>query len=183
MYASSILAGGSIIIYTQDMKKAFIVIDLEKGFLTKYTKDLPLKIRDFIEARGNEYHLILFTQYKNHRKSNFVKHLDYEGFIHKDEYGIVDELKDLIHKNNLFTKDTYGSFVTKKLPDVLKKNRIGEVHIAGIDTENCVLTFARDAFDRGYKVVVFKNLCRSHSNPSLHKAALQIIKDNIGELR
>ncbi len=165
------------------MKKALIVIDLEKGFITEHTRKIPLKIRNFIEKKGNTYDLILFTQYKNNPKSNFVKHLRYRGFMNKNKYAIVEELSDFVTKGNLFTKDTYGSFVNRKLPDILKKNKISEVHIAGIDTEHCVLTFARDAFDRGYRVVVLKNLCGSHSNPVLHKAALKIIKGNIGEVR
>lgn len=165
------------------MKKALIIIDIQKGFLTKYTRDLPKKVRKFIKNRGGEYDLILFTQYKNHPKSNFVKQLNYRGFIRREAYDIVDELKDLVKKNNLFTKDTYSSFVSQKLPDTLKKHKIKEIHIAGIDTEHCVLTFARDAFDRGYKVVVLKNFSRSHSDPELHKAALKIIEGNIGEVR
>ena len=165
------------------MKKALIVIDPQKGFLTKYTKDLPLKMRNFIEREKGEYDLVLFTQYKNHLRSNFVKQFNWKGFIKKDEYEIFDELKDLITKKNLFIKKTYSSFVNKRISISLKKYKIAEVHIMGIDTENCVLTFARDAFDRGYKVVVLKNLSRSHSNLQLHKAALEIIKHNIGEVR
>lgn len=166
------------------MKKALIVIDLEKGFINKYTRDIPLRIKNFIHKKANGYDVILFTQYKNHSRSNFVKHLGYKGFMTKERYDFVDELKGLVNKKNVFTKDTYGSFVTKKLPNALKKNKITEVHIAGIDTENCVLTFARDAFDRGYKVVVLKNLCGSHSDVrGLHNAALKIIANNIGEVR
>ncbi|OGY98529.1 MAG: hypothetical protein A2855_00850 [Candidatus Liptonbacteria bacterium RIFCSPHIGHO2_01_FULL_57_28] len=165
------------------MRKALIVVDLEKGFITKHTKDLPRKIRSFIKRRGGGYDLILFTQYRNHRRSSFVKHLGYDGFMSRDEYGIVDELEDFVSKDNLFKKYTYSSFVDKKLSSVLKRNKITEVQISGIDTENCVLTFARDAFDRDYKVVVLKDLCRSHSNPNLHKAALEIIRGNIGEIR
>lgn len=100
----------------------------------------------------------------------------------ENENGIVDELADLVNKKNLFKKYTYGSFVDDKLLNHLKKHKIGQVDIAGIDTENCVLTLARDAFDRGFKVRVLKNLSASHSNPKLHKAALEIIRDNIGEV-
>lgn len=164
------------------MKKALIVVDLQKGFLTKYTRDLPAKIRRFIQKRGGEYNLIIFTQFRNHPKSNFVKHLNYRGFISRNRYEIVNELRDFIKKTNLFRKDTYSSFLTKKPSDVLRKNKIREVQIVGIDTENCVLTFARDAFDRGYKVTVLKDLCRSHSDPNLHGAALEIIRKNIGKV-
>src|SRR3989344_9526208 len=102
-------------------KKALIVIDLEKGFLTRYTKDLPQKIRNFIE-KNDEYVVTLFTQYRNHPKSNFVRQLGYKGFIHKNQYEIVNELRDLVTKNNLFVKDTYGSFVNTKLSDTLRRN-------------------------------------------------------------
>ena len=165
------------------MKKALVVIDFQKGFLTKHTSSLPKKMRKFIEQHRADYNLILFTQYRNRPGSNFVRNLKWRRFMSEKEYGIFDELRDLTSKDNLFPKYTYSSFVTEEVSSVLKQNGISEVHLAGIDTENCVLTFARDAFDRGYKVVVLKDLCRSHSNPTLHKAALEIIKNNIGEVR
>ncbi len=95
---------------------------------------------------------------------------------------IVDELKEFINNKNLYKKYTYGSFVDDKLLKYLKKNKIKQVELAGIDTENCVLTFARDAFDRGFKVVVLKNLSASHNSLHLHESALEIIKENIGSV-
>ena len=165
------------------MKKALVIIDLEKGFITKFTKGIPAKVEGYIKSHKSDYDLIIFTQYRNHSKSNFVKNLDWHGFMTNKQWDIVDELKPFVTKSNFFPKDTYGSFVRGKFPAFLKKEKIKEVHLAGIDTENCVLTFARDAFDRGYRVVVLKNLCGSHSDPALHKAALRIIKNNIGKVR
>jgi len=165
------------------MKKALIVIDLQKGFITRFTKNLPLKIQRFIQKRGKDYDLIIFTQYRNHPKSNFVKNLKYREFMREEEYGFVEELKGLTNSRNTFVKDTYGSFVKDRVLNELRKNRIKEVHLTGVDTENCVLTFARDAFDRGFRVVVLRSMCRSSSSPKLHKAALKIIKDNIGEVK
>ncbi len=128
------------------MKKALIVIDLQKGFITKHTKDLPLKIQRYIEKNKGKYDLILFTQYRNHPKSNFVKYLNYRGFMSKDRYDIVEQLKQFVHKDNLFPKDTYGSFVNGRLPAILKKNKIEEVHIAGIDTEHLCTYFCERYF-------------------------------------
>ncbi len=98
----------------------------------------------------------------------------------KEQTDMADEIKEFINSKNLFVKDTYGSFVNNKLFNLLKKHKIEQVELAGFDTENCVLTFARDAFNRGMSVVVFKNLSASHSNQKLHRAALEIIKHNIG---
>ena len=99
------------------------------------------------------------------------------------ETDIADDLKKFINSKNLFIKDTYGSFVDNKLLNLLKKHKINQVELAGFDTENCVLTFARDAFDRGLSVIVLEDLSASHSNPKLHKAAIEIIKDNIGMIK
>ncbi len=165
------------------MKKALIVIDVQKGFINKNTKDVVLKIKNYIFRNKNRYDLIIFTQYKNHKNSNFVKSLDWYGFMSKSETDLADEILEFVDDKNLFVKNTYGSFVDDKLHSLLKRHKIGKVELMGFDTENCVLTFARDAFDRGMRVVVLKDLCASHSNKKLHKAALEIIEDNIGEIK
>jgi nicotinamidase-related amidase len=165
------------------MKKALIIIDVQKGFINKNTKNVILKIRYYIYRNRNKYDLIVFTQYKNYKNSNFVKSLDWHGFMSKSETDLADEILEFIDDKNLFVKNTYGSFVDDKLHSLLKKYKINQVELTGFDTENCVLTFARDAFDRGMRVVVLKDLCASHSNKKLHKAALEIIENNIGELK
>ncbi len=164
------------------MKKALIIIDIQKGFINKLTHKIPVKIRNFILKNGKKYKLIIFTKYLNHKDSSFVKSLNWKGFMNPKQTDIVDELKVFVKNGNLYEKYTYSSFVDNKLLKIFKGNGIDQVELAGIDTENCVLTFARDAFDRGFKVVVLKNLSASHSNPHLHKAALKIIKANIGKV-
>lgn len=165
------------------MKKALIIIDAQKGFLNKLTSKTFDAIEKFIIKNKANYDLIIFTRHINHKKSNFYRILGWYGFMDAKQNDIVEELKKFVNKKNTFVKDTYGIFVNDKLLEVLKKNKIKQVELAGFDTENCVLTFARDAFDRGMSVVVRKNLVASHSNPGLHKAALEIIKDNIGVVK
>lgn len=165
------------------MKRALIIIDVQKGFINKSTVPVVGRIKNFIKKHKNDYDLLIFTQYFNHEGSNFVRSLKWRGFMNKKQTDLADEIKEFVDTNNLFPKYTYGSFVDNKLFDLLKKNKIAQVELAGFDTENCVLTFARDAFDRGMSVVVLKNLSASHSNPRLHKAALDIIKDNIGNVK
>jgi nicotinamidase-related amidase len=165
------------------MNKALIIIDAQKGFINKLTVKTFHRIKNFIEKNKKNYKLIIFTKYYNHKNSNFVRNLGWRGFMTERETDIADELKKFVNSKNLFIKDTYGSFVENKLLNLLKKHKINQVELAGFDTENCVLTFARDAFDRGFSVVVFKDLSASHSNPKLYKAALEIVEDNIGTVK
>lgn len=164
------------------MKKALIVIDVQKGFINKLTNKIPSKVRNFIQRNKENYDLIIFTKYINHKSSNFVKNLHWQGFMKDKQTEIADELKKFVNSKNLYIKDTYSSFVNNKLLKHLKSKKIKQVELVGIDTENCVLTFARDAFDREFKVAVFKNLSASHSSLKLHKSALEIIKRNIGDV-
>lgn len=165
------------------MKKALIIIDVQKGFINKSTLKTVKNIRNFILRNKSKYDLLVFTKYFNHESSNFVKNLKWKGFMTKKQTDLADEINEFANTKNLFVKDTYGSFVNNKLYNLLKRHKIEQVELAGFDTENCVLTFARDAFDRGMSVVVFKNLSASHSKPDLHKAALAIIKYNIGTVK
>jgi nicotinamidase-related amidase len=165
------------------MEKALIIIDIQKGFINKNTEKIPSKVKNFIKKNKGNYSLIIFTKYVNHKNSNFVKNLKWYGFMKESETAIVDELQEFLTKDNLFVKDTYGSFVDNKLLNLLKKKKINQVELMGMDTENCVLTFARDAFDRGMSVLVLKNFCASHSSPKLHKTTLEIIKKNIGVIK
>jgi len=165
------------------MRKALIVIDLQKGFLCPLTKNLPKKARGFLLKNKGKFDLVLFTQYLNRPKSQFVRFLGWRGFMDKKENDLFEEIKPFVNKNNLFKKYTYGSFVDDKVLKVLRKNKIEEVWLMGIATENCVLTFARDAFDRGFKVVVLKDYCASTDSKKLHNATLEIIKNNIGEIK
>jgi nicotinamidase-related amidase len=164
------------------MKKALIAIDVQKGFINKDTEDVVRKIRDYILENKDKYDLIIFTKYINHKDSHFVKMLDWHGFISEKENALADEILCFVDGDNLFIKDTYGSFVDDRMHSLLKKHRIVQVSLLGFDTENCVLSFARDAFDRGMRVVVLKDLCASHSSKKLHGAALEIIEGNIGRL-
>lgn len=164
------------------MKKALIIIDVQKGFMNKLTDKIPSRIRNFILENRKNYDLVIFTKYLNQEGSNFVKNLNWRGFMDDKETALVDELVEFVDDKNIYEKYTYSSFVDSRLLELLKSNGIEQVELAGIDTENCVLTFARDAFDRGFKVVVFKDLSASHSDLYLHESALAIIKDNIGDV-
>ena len=165
------------------MKKALIIIDVQKGFINDLTKEVVKSIRSFIKKNQDNYKLVIFTKYVNHKDSNFVKNLDWHDFMTSTQTDLVPEVMEFLTSKNLFVKDTYGSFVDNKLYNLLKKHKIDQVELAGFDTENCVLTFARDAFDRGMSVIVYKTLTASHSSKKLHNAALEIIEENIGEVK
>jgi nicotinamidase-related amidase len=68
-----------------------------------------------------------------------------------------------------------GAFYNTELGDVLKKQGIENLLVAGVTTEVCVNTTVREANDRGYRCVVLSDCCASYF-PEFHAAGLNMIK-------
>lgn len=163
------------------MKTALLIIDVQNFFINKWTQQAPKNIVRLIE--GGKFYKIIFTKFVNTADSNFARQFNYTGCAKPPYSNIVKDLEPWVKKDNVFSKNTYSAFLQPGLAEFLKKNRIEEVTVVGIDTENCVLTNARELFDRGYTVKVMADCCGSStSGPAMHQAALEIIKRNIGEV-
>ncbi|WP_173918656.1 cysteine hydrolase family protein [Halobacillus sp. Marseille-Q1614] len=159
------------------MRKALLVIDVQNGMFQKgnvvYKGDRLLQnLKDLIgQARSTETP-IFYVQHNAHSG----KPLEYgtKGWgIHPD---ITPNSQDVI-----IQKNTPDSFFNTSLDDELKKQGIGHLVIAGIQTEACVDTACRRAFSMGYKVTLVSD---THSTwDSQDITARQIINHHNGVLR
>ena len=163
------------------MKQALLIIDVQNHFINKWTQAVPQQIVQLIE-RGN-FSAIIFTKFVNTPNSNFVRQFNYTECLKPPYTDIVRDLTPWVKEGNVFVKNTYSSFINPEFLEYLKSGKITDLTIVGIDTENCVLTNARAAFDYGFKVTVAADCCGSATGgPAMHQAALEIIKNNIGEV-
>ncbi len=163
------------------MNKILLVIDVQKYFINDLTNDLPEKIKKYIEQNKSEFSKIIFTQFINNEKNNFVKLMEWHEFSKSPQIDICDELKQFAGKENVYIKNSYSAFRNKDFAEYLKNNKIQEIWIVGINTENCVFATAIEAFDLEYRPVVLSELCRSSANAKWHKTAIEIMKEMIGE--
>ena len=162
------------------MKKALIVIDVQKYFLNDETKPIVQKIRDYISAHANNYSSVYFTVFQNDDKSPLWNILEWKGCVGSPDTDICDEIKEFINSKNLFYKNILSAVKVPEILDGLKKENIDQVDLSGFDTDCCVLATAYDLFDQGIKPVILENLTWSTSEEKLHAPAIQIIKRNIG---
>ena len=162
------------------MKKALIVIDVQKYFLNDETKPVVQKIHDYIFAQANNYSSIYFTIFRNDAKSPLWNILEWKGCTGSPNTDICDEIKEFTNSKNLFYKNILSAAKVPQIHDELLNNKISELHLCGFDTDCCVLATAYDLFDQGIKPVILENLTWSTSEEKLHTPALQIIKRNIG---
>ncbi len=153
------------------MKKALLVIDIQKYFLEKSPEDLPSRINNHVKS--SKYEFVGFTVFRNARGSNWEKSLGWEKCRSDKDLELPKEFKKLLTKDNVYEKHTYSAL--KSSPDLLKhlrKLRIEEIDLCGIDTEACVLATAYDAFDQGFKVNVLFDLSCSRAG---HEVAAKAI--------
>lgn len=163
------------------MKTALLIVDVQNFFINKWTQHIPKNIIGLIKKEN--FPLIAFSQFINTPNSQFVKQLNFTGCCLPPYTDIVNDLKPWVKKDNVFIKNTFSVFTNSGFEKYLKKKKIEELTIVGLDAEYCVLADCFNAFDRGYKIKVVADCCASStSGPELHEAALEIIRRNVGEV-
>ena len=159
------------------MKTAILIIDVQNFFINRFTKDIPDKIRSFLDK--NSFDLLIFTKFIYSRKSPFAKFIKNPRLIKSFDTDIVPELQNYASNNNVFVKTTFSSLKSKKLLKLIQKENIKRLYICGFDTDGCVLSTAFEAFDIGFNVGIIEDLCASHHGYLYHKEAVKILQKNI----
>jgi len=158
-------------------KSALVVIDVQKYFITKHTKNLPRKIADYIEENRKKFDYILFTKFVNKKNSNFFKLLSWKACTKAPDTNIHPDIAGL--PDMTFDKSGFSAFSSKKFERFLKSNKIRRLFICGTDTECCIYATAMDAFDRGFDIRVIEDLCGSSHGKAAHKIGVELLKKNL----
>lgn len=162
------------------MKKALIVIDVQKYFLNGKTQRIVKKIADYLKNNSQNYSAIYFTIFKNDSNSPLWKISGWKDCVSSPDTDICDEIKDFTNNKNLFYKNILSAAKVSGISQGLKDKNISQVDLCGFDTDCCVLSTAYDLFDQGIKPIVLENLTWSTSKERLHKAAIKMFERNIG---
>lgn len=91
-----------------------------------------------------------------------------------DFYVIAPEPEDLI-----VTKHRYSAFLDTNLEAILRSNDIENLLFAGVATNVCVDSTARDAQMRDYRVTVLEDCCGTYDR-TLHDATMETIRRAFG---
>ncbi len=96
------------------------------------------------------------------------------------EHEILDEIKPLA-REMVINKTTTGAFNSSPIDSLLRTMRIEHCLFAGVSTDMCVEGTARDAADRGYKIVLIEDACAANKK-EYHDAALNAIARSYGRV-
>lgn len=137
--------------------------------ITNLTEDF-IKNGDYVvfaidvHDKGNEYHpeSKLFPPHNVRETSG------------RDLYGelqAVFEANKHMENVEYLDKTRYSAFAGTNLEILLRERSITEVHLVGVCTDICVLHTAVDAYNKGFKIVVYKDAVASF-NQAGHEWAL-----------
>lgn len=143
--------------------KALFVIDMLKDFLNKngslYCGDKSRKIIPFVQKKIDEFHrdgnLVVFICDSHDENDLEFKMFPKHCLTGTDGAQIIDELF-VEEKDAVVKKTRYSAFYKTNLDNILKDNKISEVHVAGVCTSICVMDTVGDLRNRDYKVLVYK---------------------------
>jgi nicotinamidase-related amidase len=91
----------------------------------------------------------------------------------RDLYGSLKKVyEDHQGRDNVYylDKTRYSAFAGTDLEIKLRERGITEVHLVGVCTDICVLHTAVDAYNRGFKMVVYKDAVASFNQEGHHWA-------------
>lgn len=155
--------------------KTILIVDVQNVFIKPKIKGLPAAIRRHIDR--NAYDHVLFSKFVNRKDSNFVKLLNWDKAYTSPDIDIAPKLADLSTARNTFTKTAYSAFKSPRLRTYLKKHRITQIDVCGVESDGCVLATEFEGFDLGYEIRVLNRLTKSTS--TLDTATENIAKRNI----
>ena len=160
--------------------RALLIVDAEPQFVTPATrKVIPAIVRLLKRTRYPLYVVAEYTDRSPGRRAR--KKTQWErtyGRLHHAEETVPEIAAELAGRKVLkiakSTRSLFGS--DDKLAQQLRRRGVREVHIVGLETHDCILATALDAFDHEFKTRVLLSACAS-KHVQHHRAAGVILRN------
>ncbi|HTT97379.1 MAG TPA: cysteine hydrolase [Rhizomicrobium sp.] len=167
---------------TLDPKTALIVVDLQKGILTRVSADAisgvvknAVALLDAFRAHNLPVVLVNVTGVAPGRNEGPRMPASFPAEFAE----LIPELKQQ-PSDHLVTKSTWGAFTNTDLDAWLKKNAVTQVVVCGVATSAGVESTARFAHELGYNVTLASDAMTDMS-PEAHENSIKRIFPRMGE--
>lgn len=163
-----------IFIPNKHKKRALVIVDMQSGFLPDRTRWIIPNIREVVEKGG--YSVFVEATFHAERGSLWERQTDWTFPSEPSIPEIREMLKD--RDAITITKTTKSAFQgDADLVTIFKDKKIEEVHIVGVDANDCVLATAFDSFDAGFFTYVIEECVESSNGADLREYALAIMRN------
>ena len=113
-----------------------------------------------------------------HMRRLFV---EFDNHLGSRQHEILDELKPLPGEY-VVRKTTIGAFASTNIDSLLRALGCEQLYLAGVSTNMCVETTAREAADRGYLVTLVADACGT-THEDLHQVPMRNFQRLFGRVR
>ena len=157
-------------------KKALFIVDVQSAFINSRNQYIVKKITHLLNTIPYDFYVtVSFHAEKGSlwdKQQGWTCPRDDKSHTFPDIVGLLNPQKCIS-----IVKTTKSVFKgDKNLFTLLKDEHIEEVHIVGLDTNDCVLASAYEAFDLGFFTYVIEEGCESSSSSALHKSAVALLR-------
>jgi nicotinamidase-related amidase len=157
-------------------KKALIMVDVQPGFLNERNKYIVENIKSLIQNIPYEF----FVEAIFHSEKGSLWDQQTGWFLPKDEnFHTVKEITDVLENKDVLHVEKETKSVFKGNQDVLvelKKRGIEEVHIVGLDVNDCVLATAYEAFDLGFYTYVIEECTEASESEKMRDVGFELLR-------
>jgi nicotinamidase-related amidase len=154
-------------------KRALILVDLQSGFVKNQKNNIVENITTLLKQE--KYDLFIEATFHAEKGSLWDKQTHWT-FPYEPT---IPEISNLLKGKRVIKvkKETRSTFKgNKDIGNLLKNNRIKEIHIVGFDTNDCVFTTAQESFDNGFYTYVIEECTGSSGGHSLHLKAITLLR-------
>lgn len=161
-----------IIIPHPEKRRALILVDIQEGFLKGDNRWVIPNIQKVI--KDGKYTLIIESIFHAEAGSLWDRQVHWTFPLAQT----TPEIKNLLDENTLtITKTTRSVFKgDKDLLTILKQKNIEEIHIVGLDTDDCVFATAQESFDLSFFTYVLEECTASSESEEYRESALKILR-------
>ena len=161
-----------IFIPHSDKKRALLLVDIQAGFLNERNWWIIPNIQEVIKK--GQYQIIIEIIFHAEVGSLWDKQTNWVFQLQPT----IPDIKKMIKRNSIIiTKSTKSAFKgDKDLVSILNNNNIEEVHIVGLDTNDCVFATAQESFDLGFSTFVLEECTESSEGAEYRFWALKILR-------
>jgi nicotinamidase-related amidase len=156
-------------------RKALIVIDVQPAFIRPHNEYIIDNIVSLIEKAPYDLYIeAVFHAEKDSLWDDQQKWICPEN----EDTHTVEKIADALaeHSPVKVLKETRSVFKGQpSILSILKDNDIGELHLVGTETNDCVFATALDSFDNGFPVYILEECCQSASE-GRHEPAVQLLR-------
>lgn len=156
-------------------KRALIVVDVQAPFINEHNQKILPNIAKVIKK--GKYIAIVEVVFSTEKNPLWEKQ-DHWTCPFSDTLEQIKKLlpdtqnKVYVHKS---TKSAWKG--DKDLLAFFKKLSVEEIHIVGLDTNDCVLATAYESFDLGFQTYVIEEATHASGGSNLKGAAIEILRN------